>query len=148
MVRAMTPFHLAFPVHDLALARGFYAETLGCSVGRASERWIDFDFFGNQITAHLRPEECRPAQSNAVDGDAVPVRHFGAILDWGQWERMAARLKAAGTDFLIAPKVRFAGKPGEQGTFFVSDPSGNALEFKSFKNPDRLFAAGAPDDHA
>jgi len=142
------PFHLAFPVDDLAAAEGFYAGLLGCSVGRRSRRWVDFDFFGHQITAHLNPEECRAAAANPVDGKAVPVRHFGAVLDWPDWEALAERLKAAEVDFIVAPYVRFAGKPGEQGTFFVGDPAGNALEFKTFRDRNRLFDPAAHDDHA
>lgn len=142
------PFHLAFPVDDLAAAEGFYAGLLGCRVGRRSPRWIDFDFFGHQITAHLSPEECRPAEANPVDGKKVPVRHFGAVLDWPDWEALADKLKAANIAFVIAPYVRFEGKPGEQGTFFLRDPAGNALEFKTFRDPDRLFDPGARDDHA
>jgi len=141
-------FHLAFPVDDLAAAEDFYAGLLGCSIGRRSPHWIDFDFFGNQITAHLSPEECRDAAANPVDGKAVPVRHFGAVLDWADWEALAERLKAAGIDFLIAPYVRFEGKPGEQGTFFLNDPAGNALEFKTFRDMSKLFEAGLGDDHA
>ena len=134
------PFHLALPVDDLAAARAFYGVLLGCAVGRASERWIDFDFFGHQVSVHLRPEECTPARTNEVDGDDVPVRHFGAVLDWPAWEALAARLAAAGEPFLIPPRVRFQGQVGEQGTFFLRDPAGNALEFKSFRDPSRLFA--------
>lgn len=142
------PFHLAFPVHDLGAAEGFYAGLLGCGIGRRSAKWIDFDFFGNQITAHLRPEACHPASTNPVDGDAVPVRHFGAVLDWPAWQALADRLAAAGQAFIIAPHVRFRGKPGEQGTFFLADPAGNALEFKTFRDMGKLFEPGAPDDHA
>ncbi|MCB9758574.1 MAG: VOC family protein [Alphaproteobacteria bacterium] len=137
------PFHLAFPVDDLDAARRFYGELLGCAIGRTDPSWVDFNFFGHQITAHLRPEEApRAIRTNAVDGDAVPVRHFGAVLPWDGWEALAARLAKAGVAFLIAPKVRFQGQVGEQGTFFVEDPAGNALEFKSFRDPARLFAAG------
>ena len=138
----MPPFHLAFPVRDLSATRAFYAGLLGCPVGREAERWIDFDFFGHQISAHLRPEALRPAgdPTNPVDGDAVPVRHFGAVLPWPTWEALGERLKAEGAAFLIEPRIRFAGEVGEQGTFFLQDPSGNALEFKSFRDPSRLFA--------
>ena len=135
------PFHLAFPVRDLAATRSFYGELLGCPEGRASDAWVDFDFFGHQISAHLRPEACASAATNPVDGDDVPVRHFGAVLAWGAWERLADRLRSAGHPFLIEPRVRFRGEAGEQGTFFVLDPSGNALEFKSFRDPARLFAS-------
>ena len=133
------PFHLAFPVDDLVAARDFYAGLLGCAVGRATDNWIDFDFFGHQITAHLKPEETGAAGTNAVDGDQVPVRHFGAILDWPDWEELAGRLEAAGTDFVIEPHVRFKGEVGEQATMFFRDPAGNALEFKSFKDKSQIF---------
>lgn len=139
------PFHLAFPVRDLESTRAFYGELLGCAEGRSAARWVDFDFFGHQISAHVSPENRaetpadRPG-TNAVDGDAVPVRHFGVVLDWVTWHALAERLRASGTDFLIAPKIRFVGEPGEQATLFLTDPSGNALEFKSFKDPSRLFA--------
>ncbi len=134
------PFHLAFPVRDLGETRAFYEDVLGCGVGRSSARWIDFDFHGHQISAHLSPEEA-PVQANEVDGDAVPVRHFGLVLPWEEFEPAAQRLRAAGVAFLIAPRIRFAGEPGEQATMFVKDPSGNALEFKAFKDPGRLFAS-------
>ncbi len=138
----MRPFHLAFPVRDLASTRAFYAGTLGCPVGREADTWIDFDLFGHQISAHVRPEALRPAgdPTNPVDGDAVPVRHFGVVLPWAEWTALAARLQAKGVVFLIEPRVRFAGEVGEQGTFFIQDPSQNALEFKSFKDQARLFA--------
>jgi len=141
-------FHLAFPVDDLAAAEDFYAGLLGCSIGRRSDRWIDFDFFGNQITAHLSPEECRGARANSVDGKAVPVRHFGAVLEWEDWQALAERLAAAGIHFLIDPYIRFEGKPGEQGTFFLQDPAGNGLEFKTFRDMTKLFDPGLTDDHA
>ncbi|MGD2133591.1 MAG: VOC family protein [Maricaulaceae bacterium] len=133
-------FHLAFPVRDLEAARSFYVGVLGAGTGRESADWVDFDLYGHQIVAHLAPEECAPAPTNAVDGKAVPVRHFGVLLDWAEWEALAARLEEAGADFLIEPYVRFAGQAGEQGTFFVRDPSGNALEFKSFKDDAMVFA--------
>jgi extradiol dioxygenase family protein len=136
----MPRFHLAFPVRDLEAARGFYAGLLGCRVGREDARWVDFDFFGHQITAHLVDEADAARDSNEVDGDDVPVRHFGAILEWGAWHALAERLREAGVRFGIAPKIRFAGQVGEQATFFLRDPSGNALEFKSFKDPSRVFA--------
>lgn len=137
----MPPFHLAFPVDDLAAARRFYEGVLGCRVGRTDPNWIDFEFFGHQITAHLKPEEIAAAGTNAVDGDQVPVRHFGAILDWPDWESLGARLRAAGIGFLIEPHVRFRGEVGEQATLFVKDPAGNALEFKSFRDRARIFAS-------
>ena len=134
-----TPFHLAFPVHDLEAAREFYAGLLGCAIGRESSHWIDFDFFGHQITAHLSLEATEGI-ARPVDGDAVPVPHFGAVLPWPRWEALAERLRHAGQEFIIGPRVRFQGEPGEQGTFFVRDPSGNPLEFKSFRRPEQLFA--------
>lgn len=136
------PFHLAFPVTDIESTRKFYIEALGCSVGRESSRWIDFDFFGHQITGHLSEAEVSAAH-NPVDGDQVPVRHFGAVLPWQDWEALAEKLSQLGVKFLIAPRIRFEGMPGEQGTFFVRDPSNNALEFKSFKDPARMFAREA-----
>jgi extradiol dioxygenase family protein len=137
---AMPPFHLAFPVLDIETTRSFYVELLGCHVGREAEKWIDFDFHGHQISAHVRPEECTPISANGVDGDQVPVRHFGLVLGWETWNALGRKLQQAEVSFIIDPKVRFEGEPGEQGTFFVRDPSGNALEFKSFKNPEKLFA--------
>lgn len=138
----MPPFHLAFSVTDLSQAEHFYAGLLQCAVGRRSERWIDFNFFGHQITAHLSPETNVSAPVNGVDGDAVPIRHFGVVLKGRDWHALKDRLEQAGTDFLIAPKLRFEGKAGEQGTFFLTDPSGNALEFKTFADMDRLFDPG------
>ena len=138
MSAALGPFHLAFPVHDLKAARSFYTGVLGCGVGRESGRWIDFDFFGHQITAHLSPAEA-PCATSPVDGDAVPVRHFGLVLPWDKWQELAARLEANGIDFLVQPKIRFRGQPGEQATLFIRDPSGNALEFKSFRDGEALF---------
>lgn len=140
----MQPFHLAFPVADLARTREFYATTLGLPIGRESERWIDFDFHGHQITAHLAPEQCRREASNPVDGKSVPVPHFGLVLSWDAWQALAERLRDAGVPFLIEPVVRFAGLAGEQGTLFVRDPSGNALEFKAFRDPGQLFARDEP----
>lgn len=136
----LSPFHVAFPVHDLEAARGFYGGTLGCSEGRSSEEWIDFNFFGHQIVAHLAPEETRQAQRNTVDNHGVPVRHFGIVLPMAEWEAMANRLRAKGVRFLIEPYIRFQGQPGEQATMFFLDPSGNALEIKAFSDITRLFA--------
>ena len=133
------PFHLAFPVTDLADARRFYGDLLGCPEGRSSDEWVDFDFYGHQIVAH-RSEQMSSDGSNQVDGDEVPVRHFGVVLGMAEWRRVAQRLKDAGARFIIEPHVRFSGQPGEQATMFVQDPSGNALEFKAFNDPQRLFA--------
>lgn len=136
----LSPFHLAFPVHDLSEARRFYGGLLGCSEGRSSEDWIDFNFHGHQIVAHLAPEESGEGATNAVDGHGVPVRHFGVVLPMDQWQVMADRLKGAGVDFVIEPYIRFRGEPGEQATMFFRDPSGNAIEMKAFADIGKLFA--------
>ena len=136
----LRPFHLAFPVHDLAAARAFYGGTLGCPEGRSSDSWIDFDLFGHQIVAHLDPQAKAVAVSNPVDGHDVPVPHFGVVLTMDAWQALADRLKAAGTVFGIEPHIRFVGQPGEQATMFFYDPSGNALEFKAFADMGQLFA--------
>ena len=136
----MNPFHLAFPVHDLKAARAFYGNLLGCAEGCSAPDWVDFDLMGHQIVAHLAPDECRDASVNDVDGDAVPVRHFGVVLPMADWQQLAAKLQAHGTRFVIEPHVRFAGQPGEQATMFFLDPSGNALEFKAFADISQLFA--------
>jgi hypothetical protein len=135
-----TPFHLAFPVRDVESARAFYGGVLGCPVGRSAERWIDFDFFGHQISAHVAGEEV--LATNEVDGDDVPVRHFGVVLSMERWRELVERLRAAGVEFLLEPRIRFAGEVGEQATFFVRDPSGNALEFKAFDDLRRMFQDG------
>jgi uncharacterized protein len=132
-------FHLAFPVHDLAAARRFYGDLLGCPEGRSAERWVDFDFFGHQISAHLVDQPSERDATNPVDGDEVPARHFGAILAWADFEALRDRLIAAGVRFRIPPRVRFAGQVGEQATMFFDDPSGNALELKAFRDPDDVF---------
>jgi uncharacterized protein len=137
----LRPFHLAFPVHDLAAARSFYGGVMGCGEGRSSDHWIDFDFFGHQIVAHLDADMQPRVIHNAVDGHDVPVPHFGMVLTMPQWEELAARLKAAGTTFGIEPHIRFKGEIGEQATMFFCDPSGNALEFKAFADDDMLFAS-------
>jgi extradiol dioxygenase family protein len=136
----MRPFHLAFPVHDLAAARAFYGETLGCREGRSSDHWIDFELYGHQIVAHLDEHARAPEVSNAVDGHDVPVPHFGVVLTMPDWEALADRLKAAGTSFGIEPHIRFKGQAGEQATMFFRDPSGNALEFKAFADDSMIFA--------
>lgn len=138
--QSLRPFHLAFPVHDIEVARQFYVNLLGCSEGRSSEAWVDFDFYGHQVVAHLAPEECGASKTSAVDGHGVPVRHFGVVLTLEDWEVLAERLKAAGTEFVIEPYVRFKGEVGEQATMFFKDPSGNSLEFKAFKDLSSLFA--------
>jgi extradiol dioxygenase family protein len=137
---AIQPFHLAFPVRDLEEARDFYGRKLGCPEGRSSPDWIDFNLYGHQVVAHLSPEACGAAALNAVDGHGVPVRHFGVVLTMEQWQAMARKLTDDGTEFVIEPYIRFKGEVGEQATMFFLDPSGNALEFKAFKNMDSLFA--------
>ncbi|WP_413206637.1 VOC family protein [Rhodospirillum sp. A1_3_36] len=135
------PFHLAFPVHDLTEARRFYGGLMGCGEGRSSESWIDFDLMGHQIVAHLDEKaQARGRIDNPVDGHDVPVPHFGVVLDWDDWHLLADRLKAAGVSFVIEPYIRFKGQVGEQATMFFLDPSGNALEFKSFRDMGQLFA--------
>lgn len=136
----LSPFHLAFPVTSLANARRFYGELLGCPEGRSSEAWVDFDFHGHQIVAHLAPDEAKGVSAHEVDGDNVPVRHFGLVLSMDEWHALADRLRAAGTRFVIEPHVRFQGRPGEQATMFLLDPCGNALEFKAFADHSTLFA--------
>ncbi|NND75175.1 MAG: VOC family protein [Ilumatobacter sp.] len=136
-------FHLAMPVHDLAAARAFYGELLGCPEGRSAERWVDFDLFGHQFVAHLDAslaERGARAATNAVDGDDVPVPHFGVLLSPADWHALADRLRASGTSFVIEPHTRFAGEVGEQSTMFLLDPSGNALEFKAFADDTQVFA--------
>lgn len=136
----MPPFHIAFPVDDLAAARRFYGELLACPEGRSAGHWVDFDLHGHQIVAHLAPEAVRRRATNPVDGEDVPVPHFGLVLQMDEWKALAARLTDAGTEFVIEPTIRFAGQPGEQATMFLLDPAGNALEFKAMANPTNLFA--------
>ncbi len=133
-------FHLAFPVTDLAAARAFYGAFIGCAEGRSSPDWVDFDFFGHQIVAHQVAAQDLSDVSSLVDGDNVPVRHFGVVMALPEWEALAAKLKAAAVAFVIEPHIRFKGLPGEQATMFFLDPFGNALEFKAFADPDQLFA--------
>lgn len=137
---AQPSFHLAFPVDDLAKARAFYGGLLGCPEGRSSPEWVDFNFYGHQIVAHLAPAEVGHRSTSAVDGDNVPVRHFGAILAMGEWQALADKLVKAGTRFVIEPHIRFKGQVGEQATMFFLDPCGNALEFKSFQDMSQIFA--------
>jgi extradiol dioxygenase family protein len=137
---SLRPFHIAFPVNDLDAARHFYGTVLGCPEGRSSDTWIDFDFFGHQIVAHVKPGVSDGAHHNPVDGHDVPVPHFGVILEQKDWEALAERMKAAGTKFVIEPYTRFKGEVGEQSTMFFLDPAGNALEFKAFADLSQLFA--------
>ncbi|MBB5518129.1 VOC family protein [Amphiplicatus metriothermophilus] len=137
----MQPFHLAIAVDDLKAAEAFYGDLLGCPRGRRSDKWIDFNFFGHQLVTHLSPDDCRRAGTNPVDGHDVPARHFGVVLSPAEWRALAARLKAAKAEFIIEPDIRFKGEPGEQGTFFIRDPAGNALEFKCFEDERMLFAS-------
>jgi extradiol dioxygenase family protein len=137
---SLSPFHLAFPVNDLGAARRFYGDLLQCPEGRSSAEWIDFNLHGHQIVAHLAPDAVRARASNAVDGEDVPVPHFGVVLSIEEWKALAERLVEADTDFVIPPTVRFEGQPGEQATMFFLDPAGNALEFKAMANPANLFA--------
>ena len=132
-------FHLAFPVSDVKKAKEFYTHILGCTLGRESKKWIDFNFYGHQIVAHLSPKDCIPLNTNLVDGDNVSSRHFGVILPWNDWGKLCEKIKDFGTQFIVKPKIRFANLKGEQGTFFIKDPSGNVLEFKSFKNDSMVF---------
>jgi extradiol dioxygenase family protein len=140
-VMSVPPFHFAFPVDDLAAARDFYGRLLGCPEGRSAEHWVDFDLRGHQIVAHLAPGAARAKATNPVDGEDVPVPHFGLVLPMDEWKALAARLESAGVEFIIAPTVRFAGEPGEQATMFLTDPAGNALEFKAMTDPSKLFAS-------
>lgn len=134
----MSAFHMAFRIDEIESTRRFYGELLQCRQGRESARWIDFDFFGNQISAHLGP---RPEHvlETMVDNTPVPLNHFGAVISWPDWERLHQRLKVAGVPFILEPQARFVGLPGEQATFFVSDPSGNALEFKAYRDEDAVY---------
>ncbi|KUO54019.1 MAG: glyoxalase [Sphingomonadales bacterium BRH_c3] len=137
---SLRPFHLAFPVDDLAAARAFYGGVMGCAEGRSSDEWIDFDFYGHQIVTHLAPGGAGDRASNHVDGHGVPVPHFGIVLNMDDWQELADRLTAAGTQFVIEPTIRFKGQPGEQATMFFRDPAGNAIEMKAFENLANLFA--------
>ncbi len=145
MSTPLAPFHLAFPVADLAAARAFYGDLLGCREGRSADDWVDFDLYGHQIVAHLAPPE-HDTPMNKVDGRDVPVRHFGVVLPWAEWHALADRLRNEGVTFVIEPGIRFAGKVGEQATMFFCDPSGNALEFKTFRDPEQLFERSADNE--
>ncbi len=137
----LRPFHFAFNVKDLSSTRRFYGEVLGCREGRSSEKWVDFDFFGNQISAHTSGPVASIEKTAQVENVAVPMPHFGAVLAWDQFEALAQRIRGAGIAFVIEPRVRFSGQPGEQLTMFLHDPSGNALEFKAYKHPEHVFTA-------
>jgi len=139
-MQAIQPFHLAFPIREIEETRTFYQDLLGCEIGRSTEKWIDFNFFGHQLSAHVKPEELAQAKANQVDGKNVPVRHFGVVLNWEDWHTLADRLKENKLDFIIEPYIRFKGEVGEQATMFFLDPSGNALEFKAFQDPTQIFA--------
>jgi hypothetical protein len=140
MKEPLRPFHLALPVTDLASAETFYCGVLGCEKGRTASRWIDLNFYGHQVTLHLVDADDADTPANPVDGDRVPARHFGVVLEMADWRLLADHLEEVGTEFLIAPRVRFEGEVGEQATLFMTDPCGNALEFKSFADPTQLFA--------
>ncbi len=140
MTSPIRPFHLALPVTDLDSAEAFYCDLLGCSKGRTASRWIDLNFFGHQVTLHLIDANEAAAPTNPVDGDSVPARHFGIVLDMADWRSLADHLQTVETKFLIPPKTRFEGEVGEQATFFIVDPSDNALEFKGFADSSQLFA--------
>ena len=140
VVNDLQPFHLAIPVSDLAVARRFYGEVLGCSEGRSAEHWVDLNFYGHQLVLHQVEGGSEAKPTNPVDGDDVPVPHFGVVLTWSDWHVLAERLRGAGVAFVIEPHVRFEGQVGEQATLFFLDPSGNAVEFKAFKDEGQLFA--------
>lgn len=140
-MNSLSSFHIAIPVNDIETTRRFYTEIIGCTVGREAERWIDFNFFGHQVSVHLKPEATETIPVNPVDGKDVPVRHFGLVLEWHAWHAFVEQLNKKSVEYLINPTVRFKGQIGEQATFFITDPSGNALEFKSFKDMKQLFAA-------
>lgn len=137
---SLSPFHLALPIDDIASAKAFYIDLLGCEKAREAERWVDINFYGHQVSLHLKPEAIDQTLTNPVDGEKVPVRHFGIVLDWDVWHEFVERLTALNVDYVIEPTIRFKGNVGEQATFFIKDPCGNCLEFKSFKEPSQLFA--------
>ncbi|MGI9343738.1 MAG: VOC family protein [Gammaproteobacteria bacterium] len=139
----LRPFHVAVPVDDLAAAREFYVGLLGCTEGRSADDWVDFDLYGHQFVCHLRPNmrgDRQPGSGSIVDGHDVPIPHYGVVLGMADWRELAERLTDSGQEFIVEPYIRFRGQPGEQGTLFIRDPAGNALEFKGFDNLDRLFA--------
>ena len=134
------PFHLAFPIKDIETTKSFYSNFLGCDIGREDKKWVDFNFFGHQLSAHVKAEELDGVKKNSVDGKEVPVRHFGVVLPWDEWHVLSKKLKKLKVEFIIDPYIRFNGEVGEQATMFFLDPSGNALEFKSFKDTSQIFA--------
>jgi extradiol dioxygenase family protein len=136
---SLRPFHVAVPVHSLTAAREFYGDLLECTEGRSAERWVDFNLYGHQVVCHQIDALAKNAGANRVDGEAVPVPHYGVVLNWPDWERLADRLRSHNEQFIVEPGVRFTGEPGEQATLFIADPSGNVLEFKAMRNPDNLF---------
>jgi extradiol dioxygenase family protein len=140
MTSELSPFHIAIPVHNLEECRTFYRDTLNCEEGRSSDHWVDFNFFGHQLVIHYKPQSTKDAHTNSVDGKAVPVPHYGVVLPWDVFQGFAKNLTAKGVTFIIEPYIRFEGQVGEQTTMFFKDPSGNALEFKAFKDLNQLFA--------
>ena len=141
---SIRPFHVALPVHSLTAAREFYGGLLKCPEGRCAERWVDFNLYGHQFVCHQMDTPSGNAGANVVDGETVPVPHYGVVLEWSEWESLAARLRDRNTEFIVEPCVRFAGQPGEQATLFIADPSGNVLEFKAMRNPANLFNPSSP----
>ena len=141
---SLRPFHVAVPVQSLTAARQFYGELLQCSEGRSAEHWVDFNLYGHQFVCHQTDSEIENARTNQVDGEKVPVPHYGVVLDWSEWETLAERLRSQNAQFIIEPGVRFAGQHGEQATLFIADPSGNVLEFKAMRNPENLFRGDSP----
>jgi extradiol dioxygenase family protein len=139
MTKPLRPFHLAFPIYDINSTIHWYQNILGCKIGRQDKKWVDFDFFGHQISGHLAHKKNTPTQSNLVDGKDIPIRHFGIILDFGDWNKLSKKLISKNIDFIISPNTRFKGETGEQSTFFIADPNGNVLEFKSFKDDKMIF---------
>ncbi|MGB5316769.1 MAG: VOC family protein [Robiginitalea sp.] len=139
-MQAISPFHIAIPVHNLEECRTFYREILGCEEGRSSDHWVDFNLFGHQLVIHYKPKSEEALHTNAVDGKNVPVPHYGVVLPWETFESFSGQLQEKGIDFVIEPYIRFKGEVGEQATLFFLDPAGNALEFKAFRNIDQLFA--------
>ena len=136
----LLPFHLAIPVNDLEKSRNFYKNILGCEEGRSSNHWVDFNFFGHQLVIHFKEKESDDTKTNPVDGKDVPIPHFGVILEWNDFHEFSKKLIEKKINFIIEPYIRFEGLPGEQATMFFKDPCGNALEFKSFKDPSQVFA--------